>query len=226
MMTEKPLRFYGRRKGRPMRGARAHAFEQLDSVAIVLPAEGSVQPANLLPARSEYRLEIGFGSGEHLVAEAIANPTIGFLGAEPFRNGLSATMLGIVQNDLQNIRIYPDDARALLNALAPASLDMIYLLFSDPWRKARHAERRFVSPENLARIARVLKPSARFRIATDDPGLQDWTEEQMGNQSYFMPTPGLFASRPDWPTTRYEGKAIAAGRHCKYYEYQRHSEDH
>lgn len=220
--TDKPLRFYGRRKGRPMRGARAQAFAQLDAYAITLPDDATVLlPATTLPDKSAYRLEIGFGSGEHMLAEALANPGIGFLGAEPFRNGLSATMLGIVQNSINNIRIYPDDARALLNALAPASLDMIYLLFSDPWRKARHADRRFVSPENLARIARVLKPGARFRIATDDPGLQDWTEEQMGIQSYFTPAPGLFGARPDWPNTRYEGKAMAAGRTCKYYEYQR-----
>jgi tRNA (guanine-N7-)-methyltransferase len=208
-----------------MRGARAEAFEQLDRVAITLPNPGALlQPTTLLPGKSAYRLEIGFGSGEHLLAEAMAKPDIGFLGAEPFRNGLSATMLGIVQNDLHNIRIYPDDARALLNALAPASLDMIYLLFSDPWRKARHAERRFVSPENLARIARALKPGARFRIATDDPGLQEWTEEQMGNQSYFLPAPGLYTERPNWPETRYESKAKTAGRHCKYYEYQRSAE--
>lgn len=215
------LRFYGRRKGRPIRGGRAAALEKLGDITITLGDDGTLQPAILLPDRKEYRLEIGFGSGEHLVAEAAAQPDIAFLGAEPFLNGLAATMVGVVQQNLQNIRIYPNDARKLLIGLAPTSLDMIYILFSDPWRKARHTDRRFVSPENLARIARVMKPGAILRLATDDPGLQEWTEEQMATQSYFTPAPGLFDTRPNWPNTRYEGKAIAAGRHCKYYEYKR-----
>lgn len=206
-----------------MRNTRAAAFAQLDSVRIALPTSGTLQPADALSGKQSYRLEIGFGSGEHLVAEAAANPAVGFLGAEPFENGLSACMLQITQQNIENVRIYPDDARALLNVLAPASLDMVYILFADPWRKKRHADRRFVSPNNLVRVANVLKAGGVLRIATDDPLLQEWTAEQMAAQTWFTPSPGAFEKRPNWPATRYEGKAIAAGRHCKYYEYTRNS---
>jgi len=216
------LRFYGRRKGRPLRGRRQEALAALSDYQINLPAEGTFNPAALGPPFSVLcHLEIGFGGGEHLIANAAAQPHIGFIGAEPFINGISSCIVGIQQYNLPNVRIHPADARPLLNALAPASIDCIYILFADPWPKARHAERRFVSPENLARLARVLKIGGTLKLATDDPGLQTWTEEQMAAQTFFIPAPGLYQSRPDWPPTRYESKAVTAGRHCKYYQYIR-----
>lgn len=202
-----------------MNAARQAAFDNLHKYEVTLP-NGAFNPAELFSGKPVH-FEIGFGGGEHLIAQALAHPDTGFIGAEPFINGLSSCAQQIEKNNLTNVRLWPSDARLLLDRMEPGSLQMIYLLFNDPWPKARHAERRFVSPENLARLARVLAPGGGLRIATDDPGLQAWTEEQMAAQKFFAPAPGLYKERPDWPNTRYEAKAIAAGRRCRYYEWQR-----
>lgn len=225
MSVQEPLRFFGRRKGRPLNTARASALETLlPQLRITLPESGLLNPAALLPGMESYRLEIGPGTGEHLLAEAAANPTVGFLTAEPFLNGSAALLAGIAREKLNNIRILPDDVRPLLQALKPASLSMIYLLFSDPWPKARHAKRRVLQVETLDQFARVLVPGGTLRIATDDPTLQDWTEGLMATRPDFTPAPctikGQHGTRPDWPQTRYEQKALKAGREPRYYEFQ------
>jgi tRNA (guanine-N7-)-methyltransferase len=222
--TEKAplLRFYGRRKGRPLNNARQAALAQLDDYTFTLPESGEFNPAALgTPFTTACHLEIGFGNGEHLAELAAAQPHIGFIGAEPFINGIACCLQHIQQRGLSNVRIWPSDVRPLLDALAPASLDCIYIMFNDPWPKARHAERRFVSPANLARLARVLKTGGTLKLATDDPGLQTHTEEHMAAQTFFTPAPGLHKTRPDWPHTRYESKAVLAGRTCRYYEYRK-----
>lgn len=215
------IKFYGRRKGRPLNNTRATALETvLPRVRIELPETGELTPATLLPGKTAYHLEIGFGTGEHLLAQALAHPEIGFIGAEPFINGTSALLAGIEQHALTNIRLWPDDMRPLLKTLPAASLDRIYLLFSDPWPKKRHAIRRVLQQESLNGFARVLKKGGELRIATDDPTLQEWVVEQMAPRTDF--TGSQLASRPDindWPETRYEQKAIAAGRIPHYYGY-------
>lgn len=218
--TQIDRRFYGRRKGRPMNTGRTNAVENV-LPRVRVPATDVIDPAILMPGMKAYRLEIGFGTGEHLIAEAAANPEVGFIGAEPFINGYAAMLLKMEQQGLTNIRLWPDDMRPMLAAFAPASLEMIYLLFSDPWPKKRHTERRVLQSEALDGFARALAPGGILRIATDDPGLQEWTAEQMAARADFTPAPGLHGSRPAWPNTRYEQKAVAAGRTCMYWEFKK-----
>ena len=215
------IRFFGRRKGRPLNTARADALETLlPQLRIALPADGTtLDPVLLIPGKMAYRLEIGPGTGEHLLAEAIANPEIGFLTAEPFLNGSAALLAGIARENLNNIRILPDDVRPLLQALRAYSLEMIYLMFSDPWPKARHAKRRVLQAETLDQFARILQPGGTLRIATDDPTLQEWTESLLAERADFIARPGRYEQKPDWPQTRYEQKALQAGRQPRYYGY-------
>ena len=222
-----PHRFFGRRKGRPLNPGRQDALATLlPQLRIDLPADGSLlDPATLLPGKAEYRLEIGPGTGEHLLAEAAANPNVGFLTAEPFLNGSAALLAGIAAQKLNNIRILPDDVKPLLQALRPGSLSLIYLMFSDPWPKARHAKRRVLQTETLDAFARLLVPNGRLRIATDDPTLQDWTEELLATRADFVPANdqplGRHPAHPGWPPTRYEQKTLAAGRTPHYWELER-----
>ncbi len=214
-------RFFGRRKGRPLNTVRADALETLlPQLRITLPTDNTpLDPAILIPGKTAYRLEIGPGTGEHLLAEARAHPAIGFLTAEPFLNGSAALLAGIARENLNNIRILPDDVRPLLQALRAYSMETIYLMFSDPWPKARHAKRRVLQTETLNEFARILQPGGTLRIATDDPTLQAWTEDLMDQRTGFKPAPGLHSEKPNWPQTRYEGKALLAGRTPRYYEY-------
>ncbi len=141
-----------------------------------------------------------------------------------FENGICSLLSRVVPEGGEataplpgNLRLWDDDARALLRALPDACLDQLFLLFPDPWPKARHAKRRFVHPETLKLAARVLKPGAEWRIASDDPTYQAWTAEVLAAQSLFdVPPPAT--TRPDgWPPTRYEAKALAAGRPPLYW---------
>jgi tRNA (guanine-N7-)-methyltransferase len=123
---------------------------------------------------------------------------------------------------LTNVRIYPEDVRPLLDRLKPGSLAGIYVLFADPWPKKRHADRRFIGPGNLPKLARVLRKDGVLRVATDDPTLQAWTDEQLKEAPDFTPAPGQLPERPaDWPPTRYEQKAIKAKRVPKFWIYRR-----
>src|SRR5262249_9683178 len=135
-------RFYGRRKGRPLRKGQQHLIDTLlPRVALALPETGTLDPRALFPGRPEQIwLEIGFGGGEHLAEQARAHPEIGLIGCEVFLNGIATLLTQVASLGLGNVRVYPDDARDLLDALPPASLDRVFLLFPDPWPKRRHAE--------------------------------------------------------------------------------------
>jgi len=215
-------RLFGRRLGRPLRVRKTALLETLlPSLQLTLPTTGFVQPAAWFatPAR-EFWLEIGFGGGEHLAAQAAQNPNVGCIGCEPFRNGVASLLDHIDRQALKNIRIHPDDARPLLAALPPASLARAFILFADPWPKKRHAERRFVQQATLQDLARVMQPGALLRLATDDPVLQEWTTAQMRATPLFVPESGdgISPQRPaDWVITRYEEKALLAGRTPLYY---------
>lgn len=176
----------------------------------------------------EIWLEVGFGGGEHTLAQVAAHQQAGIIGCEVFENGLCSLLSRLVppggETDAPlpgNLRLWADDARALLRALPDASLDRLFLLFPDPWPKARHAKRRFVHPALLPEFARVLRGGAEWRIATDDPTYQDWVAEVLADQPFFnVPPPA--ATRPaGWPPTRYEAKAIAAGRAVRYWSLTR-----
>jgi tRNA (guanine-N7-)-methyltransferase len=175
-------------------------------------------------------LEVGFGGGEHALAQAAANPDTGLIACEVFENGICSLLSRVVPEGGEataplpgNLRLWDDDARPLLRALPDACLDKLFLLFPDPWPKTRHAKRRFVHPEMLKLAARVLKPGAEWRIASDDPTYQAWVTDVLAAQTLFdVPAPATI--RPEgWPPTRYEAKALAAGRTPLYWSvYRRH----
>jgi tRNA (guanine-N7-)-methyltransferase len=161
-------------------------------------------------------LEIGFGAGEHLAQQAEEHPAVGVIGCEVFENGIARLLGDIARRDLGNIRIFADDARLLLDCLAPASIARVFILFPDPWPKERHHKRRLVAPATLDRLAIVMQPGAELRLATDDRGYLVWMLEHVTAHPAFewlARTPADWRQRPpDWPPTRYEEKARAAGR--------------
>jgi tRNA (guanine-N7-)-methyltransferase len=167
-------------------------------------------------ARSAIWLEIGFGGGEHLAAQAEGHPDIGFIGCEFFENGIEKLLARIESRQLRNVRIFTDDARLLIAALPPASIARVFVLFPDPWPKRRHHKRRIVSRETLDRLGEVMCDVAELRLATDDADYLSWMLERVTDHPAFEWT----ACRPmdwrdpppDWTPTRYEQKARAAGR--------------
>ena len=226
------LLFYGRRQGRKLRPGRQRLMDELlPRLGISLPPGGgplrrSIDPRGLFPAPPRALwLEIGFGGGEHLAAQAARHPEIGFLGSEVFVNGIATLLAAVEQSDLGNVRLWPDDARMLLDALPDACLERVFLLFPDPWPKRRHADRRFIGPRNLARLARLLQPGGELRVASDDAGYVAWTLMHLRRHPAFR----WLAARaddwrrppPDWEPTRYEAKAIAAGRKPTYLRFAR-----
>jgi tRNA (guanine-N7-)-methyltransferase len=170
-------------------------------------------------------LEIGFGAGEHLAWQAANNPEVTLVGCEVYRNGIAALLGRIEREEIANVRIWPADARDLLEKLPADSIERAFLLFPDPWPKARHAERRFVSTANLDALARVLKPGAELRFATDDPAYLGWALERLTSHPAFrwqVEGPADWRQRPaDWPPTRYELKALAEGRKPAYLRLRR-----
>jgi tRNA (guanine-N7-)-methyltransferase len=218
---------YGRRRGRALRaGQQRRKAELLPQLALALPAAGLLDPYSLFPRRPQaVWLEIGFGSGEHLAAQAEANPAIGFIGSEVFENGIVRLLGEIERRRLANIRILADDARLLLAALPPASLGRVFILFPDPWPKTRHHKRRLVSRETLDRLAAILEDCGELRLATDDPGYLRWMLERAADHPAFeWLVRGAADWRlrpPDWPATRYEEKARAAGRRPAFLRFRR-----
>lgn len=229
-VTEAPLpprRIYGRRRGRPLR----HGREQLRSsllprLAIALPPSGALDPRTLFsPPPSHIWLEIGFGGGEHLAEQAERHPDTGFIGCEVFENGVARLVGEIARRGLDNIRIFADDARLLLDSLAPASLARVFILFPDPWPKRRHHKRRLVAPATLDRLALLMQPGAELRLATDDRDYLVWILDHLTAHPDFVwlaRGPADWRQRPlDWPATRYEEKARAAGRAPAFLRFRR-----
>lgn len=171
------------------------------------------------------RLEIGFGGGEHLLAEADRNPDVGFIGVEPFVNGMAKLLARLDEHPRDNIRLYDDDATRLLDWLPPAVTEEICLLYPDPWPKKRHWKRRFVNPANLDRFARVLKPGGRFRFASDIDTYVNWTLSACRVHAAFEWQARCAADWREpyegWQGTRYEEKAIREGRRPVYLTFRR-----
>jgi tRNA (guanine-N7-)-methyltransferase len=205
-------RLYGRRKGRPLRVRKSRLMKELlPKVEITLSAK--LDPKSLFDFEPPtIWLEIGFGGGEHLAAQAKANSSVGFIGCEPFVNGVASLLDHIDREKLNNVRAFPNDARLLLDALPDASIARCFILFPDPWPKARHAERRFVCPGNLARLARVLRKNAELRLASDDAKLILWMRECLSEAKEFIMQCDSGTPPADWIPTRYEQKALKAGR--------------
>jgi len=217
-------RVYGRRRSRRLKGKKAELFDSgLDRVAIRLPdPPAQLDPLTLFePRPTSVWLEIGFGGGEHLAAQAAARPDIGLIGCEPFINGVSNLLLLLEEAGSGNVRIFSEDARLLLQSLPPGSIDRAFLLFPDPWPKRRHTERRFANQEALDLLAEVLADGAELLVATDHPILKEWMPPRIAEHSGFR-LEGSWTERPEgWPPTRYESKALAAGRKPIYLTYRR-----
>ena len=226
-MSERRDSLYGRRKGKPLSPRRARLMATLfPALAIDIGKPPPAALAALFPhAPGAITLEIGFGGGEHLVAAASADRQAGFIGVEPYLNGMASAVAAIDDAKLANIRLFDGEASRLLDWLPAASLDAVDLLYPDPWPKKRHWKRRFVSPENLDRLARIVKPGGLFRFASDIPSYVEWTLAHTRRHPAFAWT----AERADdwrhpfagWPGTRYEAKAIAAGRVPTYLAFRR-----
>jgi tRNA (guanine-N7-)-methyltransferase len=183
-----------------------------------LPENGAaLDPRRLFDAAiREVWLEIGFGAGEHLAFHAAANPDCGLIGSEVFEPGIAHLLTEVKERQLANVRLFIDDARLVIAALAPQSLGRAFILHPDPWPKERHKKRRIVSRETLDHLAVALRDGAELRIATDDPDYGEWIAERVMAHPDFMPV--STDPRPaDWPPTRYELKAKSQGRTARLF---------
>jgi tRNA (guanine-N7-)-methyltransferase len=214
---------YGRAKGKKLR---AHQSGLMGSLLprIEIDLEALRQERLFAPSR-ELWLEIGFGGGEHLLARAAENPEIGFIGCEPFVNGVAKLLAGVEARGLVNVFVLMDDATALLESAPEAAFSRIYLLYPDPWPKRRQQKRRFVSESNVAALARVLRPGGELRFATDIDDYAGWTLRRfLASPSFAWEATGANDWRrpwAGWAPTRYEDKARAAGRRSAYLTFKR-----
>lgn len=219
---------YGRRHGRRLRPHRDRLMATtLPQLALTLP----ISPCPLDPSRLFPRplravwLEIGFGAGEHLLAQARANPDVGCIGCEAFVNGIAALVADWHADPVANIRVLADDARLLLPVLAPASIERVFLLFPDPWPKMRHACRRFIAPATVEELARVVVAGGELRIATDAPLYARWALAHVlasGAFNWTARRPSDWRTPPaDWVATRYQRRAEKAARDPIYLSFLR-----
>jgi tRNA (guanine-N7-)-methyltransferase len=195
------------------------------SVSATGPLDATMLFGDATDAMRPLWFEIGFGSGEHVAAQAAANPGVGLIGCEPFLNGVVGALGHIREHDLTNVRLHMGDALDVLERLPDASLSRVFLLHPDPWPKARHAKRRFVNPGPIDLIAAKLAPGGELRIGTDHATYCRWTLMQMGHRADFdwlATSPADWQVRPaDWPQTRYEAKARRLGHEVWYFRYRR-----
>ena len=223
-----PDRLYGRRRSHPLRARQQQLLDEtlprlrLDAAQAADPRAAFRTPVEAL------WLEVGFGGGEHALAHVERNPRVGYIASEVFENGLCSLLSRLVEEGEEatgalppHLRLWPQDARHLLGLLPEGSLDRLFLMFPDPWPKARHAKRRFVNPTLLPLVARALRPGGEWRIATDDPTYQAWVAEVMAGQGLFDVPPPAEARPAGWPPTRYEAKALREGRRPLYWSLTR-----
>jgi tRNA (guanine-N7-)-methyltransferase len=216
---------YGRSKGKALRPHQAHLIaDALPPLAVDTGRLAAGAPLFEFAPR-ELWLEIGFGGGEHLVAQALAHPDIGVIGCEPFINGVATALAGIERHGLANVRLQIDDARLLIAATPDAALSRIFILYPDPWPKRRHNKRRVISHQTVAELARVARSGARVRFATDIDDYAGWTLARFLASPHFrwLAESAKDWRRPwdDWAPTRYETKAREAGRTPVYLTFQR-----
>jgi tRNA (guanine-N7-)-methyltransferase len=216
-----PHRLYGRRRGKKLRPRQ----ERLLSDAL---PRLRFTDLGFAEGASALWFEVGFGGGEHTLAQMQANPGTAIIASEVYEHGLCSLLTEIIPDGEEAtapppplLRLWPEDARELLMALPEASLDRLFLMFPDPWPKTRHAKRRFVHPEMLPIAARALKPGGVWRVASDDPTYQAWVTEVFAAQTLFTGAPPATTRPAGWPPTRYEAKAFAAGRQPLYWEWTR-----
>ena len=234
-------KFYGRRQGRKIRKAKTGLLEAfLPQIQITSNTVFKKESLFGCPVSKVY-LEIGFGNGEHLAGQALKNPDVGFIGAEVFKNGV-ANLLTLItgikekkdlpennikleKNRVDNIRIFSDDVRILFSQIPDSFIDKVFVLFPDPWPKKRHENRRFINPENLKEIARILKKGGILRVATDHKIYKSWTLHQLHDCPFFAwtATCGKDWKNPpsDWVETKYQRKALKEGRRPVFLDFVR-----
>lgn len=229
--SDRPRRnFYGRLKGKTLKDSQKRYLSEDLAGLSPGPVDWDVNPnrtpldlAALFGGRPVW-LEIGFGGGEHMVHQAARNPDVGLIGAEPYINGVAMLLGKIRRARVENLRVHPGDARDLMDVLPVGSVARAFLLYPDPWPKTRHHRRRFVTPEHLLPLARVMQPGAILRVATDIPDYVRQTLEEVPGAGF-----DWLAERPadwrepwdDWLSTRYEQKALREGRVPHYLTFRR-----
>jgi tRNA (guanine-N7-)-methyltransferase len=222
--------FYGRRKGKHLKASQERYVEE-DLAALSPGPVGWDENPDRTPLDLDTMfggkpvwLEIGFGGGEHLVHQAASNPDVGIIGCEPYINGVAMLLGKIRKANVDNLRVFPGDARDLFDVLPDASISKAFLLYPDPWPKARHHRRRFVTPEHLEPLARVMASGTKLRVATDIEDYVRQTLEEVPRHGFHW-----LAERPsdwrepwsDWVSTRYEQKALREGRSPHYLTFQK-----
>jgi tRNA (guanine-N7-)-methyltransferase len=217
---------YGRRKGKKLRSHQSELLQELlPRIAVDVARPIADLPGRFVQKPEHIYLEIGFGGGEHLLAQASAHPDIGFLGCEPFVNGVAKLLVGVEAEKIENLHIFQGDAALLIEALPDSSLDRVYLLYPDPWPKRRQRKRRFLSDAMLVNLARVMRRGAELRFATDIDDYAGWALARALRSPHFV---WQARSAEDWQkpwegwnSTRYETKALAAGRRPCYLSFVR-----
>ncbi|MBY6048510.1 tRNA (guanosine(46)-N7)-methyltransferase TrmB [Vannielia litorea] len=222
--------FYGRLKGKGLRASQETYLDE-DLSALSPGAVGWEENPDRTPLDlealfpgKEVWLEVGFGGGEHMVHQAAQNPGVGIIGAEPYINGVAMLLGKIRRAGVENLRVHPGDVRDLFDVLPEGSVSKAFLLYPDPWPKKRHHRRRFVTPDYLEALAKVLKPGAEFRVATDIPDYVRQTLEQVPRHGFEWLAEGPDDWRQpwsDWISTRYEQKALREGRVPHYLTFRR-----
>lgn len=220
-------RLHGRLRGHQLRPRQQWLLDHY-LPRLRFPADAASDPAAGFPVRLErLGIEIGFGGGEHAIATAEADPALGLIACEVFQPGLCSLLSALAPESAPeptpppNLRVWDEDARMLLRTLPEACLSAAWLMFPDPWPKLRHIKRRFVHPAQVALMARVMKVHAVWRVASDDPTYQAWVQDVMAMQTLFDAPPPTRTRPAGWPPTRYETKALNAGRAPLYWTFIR-----
>jgi tRNA (guanine-N7-)-methyltransferase len=230
VLPSRARQLFGRRIGRPLSKSQAQALKSLLPV-LAVPSEDLATPGALHPGTlfktppAQTWLEIGFGNGEHLDALLRQHPDTGFIGAEPFMNGMAAFLKCIEERPADNVRVLMDDALRLVDALTDQSIDRLYILNPDPWPKKRHHKRRIISQKNLSAFARILKPGALLVMATDVDDLAEWMVTESMIHPAFTWTARNAADwqtpPPGWIKTRYAAKGEKKGHRQTFLVFQR-----
>jgi tRNA (guanine-N7-)-methyltransferase len=223
--TESARAFFGRRKGKKLRPGHEELLRDLLPSLRLPQSGGPIDLQALFPKTASVTIEIGFGGGEHRAAVARTHPDTGFIGCEPFANGMAKLLAVTLEESLSNVRLWDRDATELLPMLPDASVGEVYLLYPDPWPKRRQRKRRFLSDNNLTALARVMRPCAELRFATDIDDYAGWALARVLRSPDFAWT----AIRTDdwrrpwdgWQGTRYESKALREGRMPTYLTFRR-----
>lgn len=219
------LTSFGRRNARPLSERKNELVTHL-LPKLRVPFDEVKQEIISMPFADKHEiwLEIGFGGGEHLAGLAAENPDVGFIGCEPFMDGIAKLLTSIEEMGLENIALWDDDARVLMEKLPLHSISRVFILFPDPWPKARHHKRRIINPHTLDLLARIMKQGAELLIATDHEDYLTWILERMGADTRFFWTakdPEDWQNPPeDWIPTRYQQKAEAEGRPATFLSYK------